>query len=207
MGPEHIPLSCLGEVVLANVRLCVFFEVDPEHVPLSCVGQVDFYNCCVFEIWAPNTSRYRASGRLFLQASIIVFLRNGPRRRPGILYRVAFLRYGVPLSCLGEVVLANVKFCVFSKWAPNTARYPGSGRLSCLGQGLSFGNRYRSYIKHRLQKWRSVLFYHYPHLCGNDYWWVLAGTGRYWWVLVGTGAYWWVRVDTGEYRWVLTGNW
>ena len=35
----------------------------------------------------------------------------------------------VQLSCLGEVVLATVKFCVCSKWAPNTSRYPVSGRL------------------------------------------------------------------------------
>ena len=28
----------------------------------------------------------------------------------------------------------------------------------------------------RLQKCRSVLFCHYPHLCRKDYGWVLAGT-------------------------------
>ena len=67
MGPEHVPLSCLGEVVLTNVNFRVFFEMGPEHVPLSCVGQVDFYNCAVFEIWALSTSRYPVSRKLFLQ--------------------------------------------------------------------------------------------------------------------------------------------
>ena len=33
-----------------------------------------------------------------------------------------------------------------------------------------------------------VNVYGHPHLCGKDYWSVLAGTGRYWWVRVGTGA-------------------
>ena len=26
MGPEHVPLSCLGEVVLANVKFCVWID-------------------------------------------------------------------------------------------------------------------------------------------------------------------------------------
>ena len=62
MNLEHVPLSCLEEVVLT-----VAANMGPEYVPPSCVGQVDFYNCAVFEIWAPNTSRYLVSRKLFLQ--------------------------------------------------------------------------------------------------------------------------------------------
>ena len=147
MGPEHVPLSCLGEVVLANVKFCVCSKWDPNTSrhpvsgKLSCLGQGPAilcrvgcsYNCCVFEIWAPNMSRYPVSGR--------VFLRYGPRTRPAILSRgggsykrqvLCFFEMGpehVPLSCLGEAVLTSVNFCVFSRWAPNTSRYPVSGRL------------------------------------------------------------------------------
>ena len=66
-----------------------------------------------FSRWAPNTSRYPVSGRLFLQGSITVFFRNGPRTRPGILCRA---------SC-------SYNCCVFEIWAPNTSRYRVSGRL------------------------------------------------------------------------------
>ena len=58
MGPEHVPVSCLGEVVLANVKFCVFSK------------------------WAPNTSRYPVSGRLIF--TIVVFLRYGPRTRVAV---------------------------------------------------------------------------------------------------------------------------
>ena len=83
MGPEHVPLSCVGQV-----DFC-FFEMDPEHVPVPCVGQVVLtivvflkygprnwaaeglaqdsetkenttaksVNYCFFSKWAPNTSR------------------------------------------------------------------------------------------------------------------------------------------------------
>ena len=49
-----------------------------------------------------------------------------------------------------------------------------------------------------LQKWRSVLFYHYPPLC-RKYWQVLGGTGGYRWVLGRTGGYGWILVSTGGY--------
>ena len=93
MGPEHVPLSCLGEVVLANVKFCVFSK------------------------WAPNTSRYPVSGRLIF--TIVVFLRYGPRTRPAILSRggcsckrqvLCFFEMGpehVPLSCVGQAILSR----------------------------------------------------------------------------------------------------
>ena len=130
MGPEHVPLSCLGEVVLTNDNFYVFRH-RPRTRPSILRRAGCSYNCCVFEIWAPNTSRYPVSGR--------VFLRYGPRTRPAILSRggysckrqvLCFFEMGpehVPLSCVGQVDFYNC--CVFEIWAPNTSRYPVSGRL------------------------------------------------------------------------------
>ena len=140
MGPEHVPLSCLGEVVLTNV------------------------NFCIFSRWAPNTSRYLVSGRLIF--TIVVFLRYGPRTRPAILSRggcsckrqvLCFFEMGpehVPLSCVGQVDFYNrgvflrffemgpeyiplscvgqVDFyncAVFEIWALSTSRHPVSRKL------------------------------------------------------------------------------
>ena len=112
-GPRTRPTILSRGGCSCKRQVLGFFKMRPEHVPLSCVGQVDFYNCCVFEIWAPNTSRYPVSGRLFLQTSISMFFRDGPRTRPATLRRA-----GGSYNCR-----------VFDIWAPNTSRYPGSGTL------------------------------------------------------------------------------
>ena len=121
-GPRTRPAILSRGGCSCKRQVLCFFERGPEHVPLSCVGQVDFYNCAVFEIWAPNTSRYPVSRKLFLQL-----------QQTGVseIWAPNTSHYLVS----GMVVLSNVRFCVFSKWAPNTSRYPVSGRLSRLGQG------------------------------------------------------------------------
>ena len=130
MGPEHVPLSCVGEVVLTSVNHCVFSKWGPNtsRYPMSVVEIwapntsrypvsrklfLQLQQVGVSEIWDPNTSHYPVSGRLFLQTSSSVFFRNGPRTRPGILCRA-----GCSYNC-----------CVFEILAPNTSRSPVSGRL------------------------------------------------------------------------------
>ena len=66
--------------------------MGPGHILFSGGGQVDFYNWCVFETGAPNTSRYPVSGRLFLHTSGCVFFLSGPRTRPAILCRAGYGR-------------------------------------------------------------------------------------------------------------------
>ena len=140
MGPEHIPLSFVGQVVPTIVvfskygprtrpailsrggcsckrQVLGFFKMGPEHVQLL-----------FFSKWAPNTSHYPVSGRLIF--TIVVFLRYGPRTRPAILSRggcsckrqvLCFFEMGpehVPLSCVGQAILSRAGPC-----------YPVSGRL------------------------------------------------------------------------------
>ena len=62
-----------------------------------------------------------------------------------------------------------------------------SGRLSCLAQGLSFGNRYLSYINRGWKNEIGVIFIILRTYVGKTtggYWKVLGGTGGYWWVLM-----------------------
>ena len=53
MGPEDVPVSYIGQVVLTTLEFLrypvplflqtsssMFFKIGPTHVPLSCVGQV-----------------------------------------------------------------------------------------------------------------------------------------------------------------------
>ena len=70
MGFEHVPLSCVGQVILSRAEPCypvsgtLFLELrcfqtwDLEDVVVSCLGED------IVEIWAPNTSRYPVSGKL-----------------------------------------------------------------------------------------------------------------------------------------------
>ena len=93
--PAHIEYDNLRKVgcttsmdpIQLQASISVFFRNGPRTRPAILCRAGCSYNCCVFEIWAPNTSRYPVSGRLFLQTSSSVFFRHGPRTRPAILCR------------------------------------------------------------------------------------------------------------------------
>ena len=118
----------LGEARPGQREMC---ESLQEPANKSCHHLLEWFvknNCCVFQIWSPNTSRYRVREELFWQASrypmssrliftTIVFLKHGPRTRPAILSRgscsckpqvLCFIEMGpdhVPLSWVGQAIL------------------------------------------------------------------------------------------------------